>query len=58
MAFKILSWNVNGLRSFKQPMVEFLTQLDADIICIQETKITSKFNIYYLYNLYKSIYPF
>ena len=48
MTFRVLSWNVNGLRSFKQPMIDFLDQLDSDIICIQETKITSKY-----YNLFR-----
>lgn len=49
MPLKILSWNVNGLRSFKQPMNNFLTDLHADLICIQETKITSEYGYYLCY---------
>ncbi|XP_042234412.1 DNA-(apurinic or apyrimidinic site) endonuclease 2-like [Homarus americanus] len=40
MPFRILSWNINGLRSFKTGMKEFLSSLNADIICFQETKVT------------------
>ncbi|XP_050714582.1 DNA-(apurinic or apyrimidinic site) endonuclease 2-like isoform X1 [Eriocheir sinensis] len=40
MSLKILSWNINGLRSVKPNLKEFLTSLDADIICLQETKVT------------------
>lgn len=40
MSVKILSWNINGLRSLKTGMKEFLTSLEADIICLQETKVT------------------
>ncbi|XP_050027464.1 DNA-(apurinic or apyrimidinic site) endonuclease 2-like [Dermacentor andersoni] len=37
---KLLSWNINGLRSFKTSMKDVLRELDADIICFQETKAT------------------
>ncbi|KAL1422877.1 hypothetical protein MTO96_021608 [Rhipicephalus appendiculatus] len=37
---KLLSWNVNGLRSFKTSVKDVLRDLDADIICFQETKAT------------------
>ncbi|KAK8400510.1 hypothetical protein O3P69_003284 [Scylla paramamosain] len=40
MSLRILSWNINGLRSLKIGMKEFLTSLEADIICLQETKVT------------------
>ncbi|MCB0688250.1 MAG: exodeoxyribonuclease III [Saprospiraceae bacterium] len=36
---KILSWNVNGLRAaVKKDFVEQISQIDADVICLQETK--------------------
>ncbi len=36
---KILSWNVNGLRSvYKKGFLEWLKKVKADIVCIQETK--------------------
>ncbi|XP_064473826.1 DNA-(apurinic or apyrimidinic site) endonuclease 2-like [Ornithodoros turicata] len=36
---KLLSWNINGLRSFKTSVKDILESLDADVICFQETKI-------------------
>ena len=36
---KVLSWNVNGLRSvFKKGFLEWLKKQDADVICLQETR--------------------
>lgn len=43
---KVVSWNVNGLRaslknnSQRKSLKEFLDALEADIICLQETKAT------------------
>lgn len=38
---KIISWNVNGLRTvIKSDLKTFLDDLDADIICLQETKLS------------------
>eukprot|EP00794_Sanderia_malayensis_P006263 gene6263-6983_t len=39
---KILTWNINGIRaaSKDRPIKNVLDALDADIICLQETKIT------------------
>ena len=37
---KIISWNVNGLRAVcKKGFTEFFSQVNADIFCIQETKM-------------------
>lgn len=37
---KLISWNVNGLRAIlKKNFMEDFTKLDADIFCIQETKL-------------------
>ncbi|WGD93162.2 exodeoxyribonuclease III [Bacillus subtilis] len=38
---KLISWNVNGLRAVKRKMdfLSYLKEEDADIICLQETKI-------------------
>ena len=41
---KIVTWNVNGIRSFDKKWKETLISLDADIICVQETKVTSNFS--------------
>ncbi|XP_023228123.1 DNA-(apurinic or apyrimidinic site) lyase 2-like [Centruroides sculpturatus] len=37
---KIVSWNVNGLRSLKSSIKDILKNLDADILCLQETKLS------------------
>lgn len=41
---RVLSWNVNGLRAVlqreKKKLYVMLNELQADIICFQETKLT------------------
>lgn len=40
MAIKLVSWNVNGLRAvLKKNFWEVFNALDADVFCIQETKL-------------------
>ncbi|KAF6026399.1 APEX2 [Bugula neritina] len=39
---KIVSWNVNGLRSLKKKIGVIITELEADVACFQETKITKE----------------
>lgn len=42
---KIISWNVNGMRAcWDKGLKEFISNTDADIICIQETKLQSEFS--------------
>lgn len=37
---KLISWNVNGLRAvYKKGFIEFFNEINADIFCIQETKM-------------------
>jgi len=37
---KLVSWNVNGLRAcIKKGFLEYFNKIDADIFCIQETKL-------------------
>ncbi len=37
---KLISWNVNGLRAcLGKGFLDFFTQVDADIFCVQETKM-------------------
>ena len=37
---KLISWNVNGLRSvYKKGFLDFFNEVNADIFCIQETKM-------------------
>ena len=40
---KILSWNINGIRANKRSLKKLFNSLDADVICLQETKVTRKF---------------
>lgn len=37
---KIVTWNINGIRTFRGGIKRALDSLDADIICVQETKVT------------------
>ena len=40
MDLKLISWNVNGLRaSVKKGFMDFFLDIDADIFCIQESKL-------------------
>ncbi|HJV31764.1 MAG TPA: exodeoxyribonuclease III, partial [Bacillales bacterium] len=39
---KLVSWNVNGLRAcVKKGFLDFFKEVDADIFCLQETKLQS-----------------
>lgn len=52
---KIVSWNVNGIRAcWEKGLKAFIGECDADIICLQETKLQNEFekmknNGYYSY---------
>lgn len=36
---KILSWNVNGLRSvYRKNFISWLKKIDTDVVCLQEIK--------------------
>ncbi|XP_072537045.1 DNA-(apurinic or apyrimidinic site) endonuclease 2 [Salminus brasiliensis] len=37
---KIITWNINGIRTFRNGIKKALDSFDADIICVQETKVT------------------
>ena len=37
---KLITWNVNGLRAaYKKGFEDFFNQMDADVFCVQETKM-------------------
>jgi exodeoxyribonuclease III len=36
---KLISWNVNGLRAVVKRFLDIFKELDADIFCVQETKL-------------------
>ena len=37
---KLVSWNVNGIRAcVKKGFLDYFQEVDADIFCIQETKL-------------------
>ncbi|XP_067095168.1 DNA-(apurinic or apyrimidinic site) lyase 2 [Osmerus mordax] len=37
---RIVTWNINGIRTLKGGIKKALDSLDADIVCVQETKVT------------------
>ena len=38
---KLVSWNVAGIRAcIKKGFVDFFNEVDADIFCVQESKVT------------------
>ncbi|XP_040907495.1 DNA-(apurinic or apyrimidinic site) lyase 2 [Toxotes jaculatrix] len=37
---KIVTWNINGIRTLRGGIKMALDSLDADIVCVQETKVT------------------
>jgi len=40
---KIVSWNVNGLRSiYKKGFLKWFNTVKADIVCLQETRVLQK----------------
>ena len=41
---KILTWNINGIRGARRDksLKVILDSLEADVICLQETKVTRK----------------
>ena len=42
---KLISWNVNGLRAVvKKNFFEDFNQMNADILCLQETKAQDRNN--------------
>ena len=47
---KILTWNINGIRAARRgrPLKEILDSLEADVICLQETKVTRKLAMWLL----------
>lgn len=48
---KIISWNVNGLRSIeKKQALQWIDNSSIDIICLQETKLSDKYNCSSLFN--------
>lgn len=55
---RIISWNINGLRSFltKKKGLETLLGLSADIICLQETRLSDNAIEQVLPGYYQTIY--
>lgn len=52
---KIISWNVNGLAAcIKKDFLEKLKDFRADVICLQETKLTEEIELQIPYNKYWS----
>ena len=47
MSYVITSWNVNSIRAVirKQEFTKFIQNINPDILCLSETKLSSKFNL-------------
>ncbi|MFA4822617.1 exodeoxyribonuclease III, partial [Helicobacter pylori] len=44
---KLISWNVNGLRAcMTKGFMDFFNSIDADIFCIQESKMQQEQNTF------------
>ena len=43
---KILTWNINGIRAARRDksLKDILDSLEADVICLQETKVTREYS--------------
>lgn len=56
---KVVSWNVNGLRSFyKQGYLDWFCQTKADIICLQEIKVDGSQLPFFLTNVEDYLFYF
>ena len=44
LIMRIISWNINGIRSFSDDKhwMTALQHLDPDVVCVQETKVARK----------------
>lgn len=55
---KIISWNVAGLRAcFKKGLPEFFDKIDADIFCMQESKVLEEQNPFHVEGYKEYLYP-
>ena len=55
---KIISWNVAGLRAcLKKGLIEFFEEENADIFCIQESKLTEEQNTFHPEGYYEYLFP-
>ncbi len=55
---KIISWNVAGLRAcLKKGLIEFFEKEDADIFCIQESKLTMEQNTFHPQGYSEYLFP-
>jgi len=55
---KIISWNVAGLRAcLKKGLIEFFEKENADIFCIQESKLTEEQNTFHPEGYYEYLFP-
>lgn len=54
---KIFAWNVNGLRAvLKKGFEDFLAHCDADVVCLQETKISEDLTSGFQFDGYPHVY--
>ena len=55
---KLISWNVNGIRAcVTKGFMDFFNEIDADIFCIQESKMQRRRMAYHPYIQLFSVVP-
>ena len=54
---KILTWNINGIRASRRErsLKVLLDSLEADVICLQETKVTRKYTLHMYIKLFQPV---
>ena len=54
---KLVSWNVNGLRAcLGKGFLDYCTQENADVICLQETKLQPEQAVFELHGYHRYFY--
>lgn len=58
-SFKVMSWNVNGLRALLKcgpsPALQLAQREDFDVLCLQETKIQVRYELLVTFNCFHHI---
>ena len=56
-SIKLISWNVNGIRAaLKKGLLDFIDSESPDVLCLQETKISTDLVSDYSFDDYPYVY--
>ena len=56
-SIKLISWNVNGIRAaLKKGLIDFIDSESPDVLCLQETKISTDLVGDYSFEAYPYVY--